>query len=96
MKKFKQKNAGKKFVIVVGTYLIGKERVWSHIAQTFKMKVWIEAERRKAVDLIYSEENANPIIKSLISDSREDAQLHVLPIPCVTYSVKFYLHLFGR
>lgn len=87
VKKFKQNNIGKKFVIVVGTYLVGKERLWSYIAQTFKMKVWIEADRRKAFDLIYSEENANHVVTDSISDVREDAQLHILPIQCIKYPV---------
>ncbi|KAG4068114.1 hypothetical protein HA402_001539 [Bradysia odoriphaga] len=69
IRKFKQRAAGKKFVVVVGSYLVGKERVWSHIAQTFNMKVWLEDERRKAFDLIYSEENDNQIIKNCICDA---------------------------
>ncbi|KAJ6646144.1 DNA cross-link repair 1A protein [Pseudolycoriella hygida] len=83
--KFKEKSAGKKFVIVVGSYLIGKEKVWVHIAQTFKMKVWLEAERRKAFDLIYTNENENAVLKSCISSTREEAQLHVIPINCIHY-----------
>lgn len=95
VKKFKQKNIGKKFVIVVGTYLVGKERLWSHIAQTFNMKVWIEAERRKAFDLIYSEENANPVITGSICDVREDAQLHIVPMQCIKYPVGLVFHIVG-
>lgn len=89
VKKFKEKNIGMKFLIVVGTYSIGKERVWSHIAQTFKMKVWLEAERRKAFNLIYTDENKNHVIKNCVSDEREEAQLHVLPLQCINYKVKF-------
>lgn len=87
MKKFKQKNIDKKFVIVVGTYLVGKERLWCNIAQTFKMKVWIEAERRKAFDLIYTEESENQIIKNCICEVREDAEIHVIPMQCINYPV---------
>lgn len=87
VKKFKAKNIGMKFLIVVGTYLIGKERVWSHIAQTFKMKVWLEANRREAFDLIYSEENGNHAIKEFICDVPEEAQLHVLPLQNISYPV---------
>lgn len=87
IRKFKLRMIGKKFVIVVGSYLVGKERVWSHIAQTFNMKVWLEDERRKAFDLIYTEENDNQIIKNCICDVREEAQLHVIPMQCVNYSV---------
>lgn len=86
--KFQQKNIGTKFVIVVGSYVIGKERVWSHIAQTFKMKVWLEGERRKAFDLIYSDENENQVMKDCICAVREEAQLHVIPIQCINYSVR--------
>ncbi|XP_037042726.1 DNA cross-link repair protein SNM1-like isoform X2 [Bradysia coprophila] len=86
IRKFKQKAAGKKFVVVVGSYMVGKERVWAHIAQTFNMKVWLEDERRKAFDLIYTEENDNQIIKNCICDARDEAQLHVIPIQCVNYA----------
>lgn len=89
VKKFKLKNIGSKFLIVVGSYVIGKERVWSHIAQTFKMKVWLEAERRKAFNLIYADENANHAIKDCICDIREDAELHILPLQCINYKVRF-------
>lgn len=89
VKKFKQKNIGTKFVIVVGSYVVGKERVWSHIAQTFNMKVWLEGERRKAFDLIYSDENENRVLKDHICAAREDAQLHVIPIQCINYAVRF-------
>lgn len=87
IKKFRQKNVGRKFVIVVGSYMVGKERVWCHISQTFNMKVWLEPERRNASDLIYKDENDNPIIKNCICDVREEAQLHVIPMQCVNYAV---------
>lgn len=68
--------------------MIGKEKVWCHIAQTFGMKVWLETERRKAFDLIYSEENQNQVIKDCVCDVRDEAQLHVIPIQCINYSVR--------
>ncbi len=88
MKKFQQKNVDKKFVIVVGSYMIGKERVWSHIAQTFNMKVWLEDERRKALDLIYADENDSQVVKDCICDVRDGGQVHVIPIQCVNYAVR--------
>lgn len=91
MNKFKEKNIGMKFLIVVGTYLIGKERVWSHIAQTFKMKVWMDAKRREAFDLIYSEENGNHAIKEYVCDAPEEAQLHILPLQNISYPVGDFL-----
>lgn len=87
IRKFKLRNVGKKFVILVGSYLVGKERVWSHIAQTFNMKVWLEPERRKAFDLIYAEENDNQTLKKCVRDKREEADLHVIPMHCVNYKV---------
>lgn len=69
-------------IIVVGTYLIGKEKVWMSIAESFDLKVWLEAQRLKTLTCIYPPEH--PIFKRIVSRAT-DATLHVLPLQRVKW-----------
>lgn len=48
VQKYLESNIGEKFLILVGAYLIGKEKVWMSIAEKFNFKVFLEKERYKA------------------------------------------------
>lgn len=89
VQEFVVKNIGNKFKIVIGTYLIGKEKVWIHLIQTFKIKVWFERERRKAMDVIFSEGNDDRRITDYFCNNPSDAQLHVIPLQCINDEVKY-------
>lgn len=70
-------------VIVVGTYLIGKEKVWMSIADAFDLSVWLEASRRRALACIYSP--GHPVFARCVTDAAA-ATLHVLPMQRLTYA----------
>lgn len=70
-------------VIVVGTYLIGKEKVWMSIADAFDLPVWLEASRRRALDCIYPP--GHPIFMLCVADASA-AVVHVLPMQRLTYA----------
>lgn len=62
-------------LVVCGSYLIGKEKIWISIASSFNFKVWMDNNRRKVLDCY-----ANDDILSYVVDKATDASLHVLPI----------------
>lgn len=88
---------GKKFnweniLIVCGSYLIGKEKIWTNIAEQFKLKVWMDSNRRKVLDCI-----ADKRLLDLVTDSQTDATIHVLPINQVRYELLVkYLESFDQ
>lgn len=105
VQRFIKINVMKKYLIVVGTYTIGKtiflrvmfksssmfhytgkENVWMSIANTFKMKVWLEESRRKAAITIYGERS--PSLRMLVPD-KDEANMHVIPLNKVNYKVYF-------
>ncbi|XP_031639317.1 DNA cross-link repair 1A protein-like isoform X2 [Contarinia nasturtii] len=67
-------------LIVCGAYKIGKEKVWLRLAQEFNYKVWIDADRHRAMKCIQNDE-----ISSVLTDFITDAQIHVLPISKINY-----------
>lgn len=69
-------------IIVVGTYLIGKEKVWMSIAEAFDLNVWLEAQRHRTLACIYAP--GHPIFKRIVTQPSA-AQLHVLPLQRVTW-----------
>jgi DNA cross-link repair 1A protein len=48
VQKYLESNIGEKFLILVGAYLIGKERVWMSIAEHFNFRVFLDKDRLKA------------------------------------------------
>ncbi|KAI8060007.1 DNA repair metallo-beta-lactamase-domain-containing protein [Gongronella butleri] len=62
-------------LIVVGTYTIGKERVFHHLAKQFGSKIFVTEQKRR---ILLCQEN--PDLESLITTEQEEAQVHVLPL----------------
>lgn len=71
-----------KSLIVCGAYKIGKEKVWLSIAQEFNYKVWVDVERRKALNCIHDSN-----LLSTLTDSMTDANIHVLPLAHLSYTL---------
>lgn len=71
-------------LIICGAYKVGKEKVWLRIAQEFNYKVWVDDERRKALQCIQNNE-----IMEVLTRSATDANIHVLPLGNVSYQVNF-------
>jgi DNA cross-link repair 1A protein len=97
-KKFLYDNIGEKYLILCGSYLVGKEKIWLSLAKTFNFKVWMEKERRKAFEAICM---ASPEYLSdfnLLVDDEEEADIHVVNMNRLTYPVSFsiILHNFKR
>lgn len=79
-------------VIICGSYLVGKEKIWISIARKFNFKVWMEKERRKALEAICSASDEYlDHLKCLVSDP-EDADIHVVNMLQLSYPVKTYLN----
>uniref|UniRef100_A0A182QVR8 DNA cross-link repair 1A protein n=1 Tax=Anopheles farauti TaxID=69004 RepID=A0A182QVR8_9DIPT len=75
-----KKNIGMKVLIVCGSYLIGKEKVWQEIAMSTGMKVWTEPNRWKALKAI-----AEPQQLSLLVADPLEANIHVLAMNKLSY-----------
>lgn len=67
-------------MIIVGAYVIGKEKIWSAIADRFQYRVWLEPNRRKAVDC-YEDEN----LSRMLVENPVDAKIHVLGLQNLNY-----------
>lgn len=79
---FGKKYNWKNIIIVCGSYLIGKERIWSNIAEHFKFKVWTDDQRLKILNCIDDRR-----LLDLMTDSKTDATIHVLPINKLRYEL---------
>lgn len=91
VRKFLDKNNFNKPLIVVGGYLIGKEKVWIDIAKKFKLKVWADRNRRMALEAINNPEE----LKLLVNDPKK-ATLHLVGLGIVNYDdMKQYLANFS-
>ncbi|GAB0087750.1 DNA cross-link repair 1A protein [Sergentomyia squamirostris] len=77
---FLTKNIGNKNLIIVGTYIVGKEKVWRTLAEHFNLRVWLEPERRRAVECM---EDSN--LLSLLCNDPRTAGIHVLPLGQLSY-----------
>lgn len=84
VKKFLREHTGKPILVIVGSYLIGKEKVWISLAEHFNMKVWLEPQRLKAIECIY--EKSDSIFKSIVKEEK-NATIHVLSMAKMTYKV---------
>lgn len=79
---FLNKHIGAKVLIVCGSYLIGKEKVWMELAVATGMKVWTEPNRWKALSAI-----ADPDQLSLLVADPAAANIHVLAMNKLSYDV---------
>lgn len=85
-----EKHVLDKVLIVVGAYVIGKEKVWTALAERFNLRVWADKNRRDALEAI----NNQDMMKFLVNDPRQ-AQLHVINMGFVNYDdLKNYLEQF--
>lgn len=81
---FLNHNIGQPALIIVGSYLIGKEKVWISLAERFNKKVWLEPQRLKAVECIYK--STDDIFKLIVKE-KADATIHVLSMGALSYKV---------
>lgn len=80
VQRYRTENIGEKYVIVVGTYVIGKERVWASLARELGCKVWLEKKRLEAVECY---EDAS--LLELLETDATKALIHVLPLQNLFY-----------
>lgn len=76
MKDYQLQNIGEKCLIIVGTYVIGKERVWQSIARELDCRVWLEKSRLEAVQCY----NDPALLELLETADPRKALVHVLPL----------------
>lgn len=86
VRRYLEDNIGEKFLIVVGAYLIGKEKVWMSIAREFNFKVYLEKERLKAFKEICtcSPEHFH-IYKNHVTEHLDEADMRVVNMIQLSY-----------
>ncbi len=86
VEKYLESNIGEKFLILVGAYLVGKEKIWMAIARKFNFKVFLEKERFKAFKEICScsIEHFN-FFKNHVTLDEEEADVRVVSMMQITY-----------
>lgn len=62
-------------LVVVGTYLIGKEKIFISVAQALKSKIWADSNKRR----IYKSQD-NSILNDLLVTDPHKANVHILPL----------------
>ncbi|KAL0077914.1 DNA repair metallo-beta-lactamase-domain-containing protein [Phycomyces blakesleeanus] len=72
---FTKKQDNKKLLIVVGTYTIGKERIFYDIAKRINSKIYVTSEKKR---IILCQEN--PELETLLTRDQHEAQVHVIPL----------------
>ncbi|KAI9137652.1 DNA repair metallo-beta-lactamase-domain-containing protein [Paraphysoderma sedebokerense] len=63
----------RKVLVVVGTYLIGKERIFMEIARTLKSKVYANPTKTRILRCL-----ENPELMSMLSSNPKECQVHVV------------------
>lgn len=86
VQRYLEDNIGEKFLIIVGAYLIGKEKVWMSIVKRFNFKVFLEKERLKAFKEICtcSPEHFD-IYKNHVTESIGEADVRVVSMIQMSY-----------
>jgi DNA cross-link repair 1A protein len=78
VQRYLEENIGEKFLIIVGAYLIGKEKVWMAIAKRFNFKVFLDKERLKAFKAICSCSAEHfEVFKNYVTEIESEADVHV-------------------
>lgn len=91
VQRYLEENIGEKFLIVVGAYLIGKEKVWMSIVKRFNFKVFLEKERLKAFKEICTCSAAHlEIFKNHVVEFEEEADVRVVNMVQLSYPVRIY------
>ncbi|XP_039495009.1 DNA cross-link repair 1A protein [Drosophila santomea] len=87
---FLEKNASKRILIVCGSYVIGKEKIWLALAKEFTLRVWTESNRSTAVRCLKW-----PELDSVLTEDPREANLHVVAMGKISYpSLVDYFSLF--
>lgn len=93
VEKYLEENIGEKFLIIVGAYLIGKEKVWMSIVKHFNFKVYLEKERLKAFKAICSCSAEHlEIYRKYVTENEEEADVRVVNMIQLSYPVCIRLH----
>lgn len=88
VEKYLEANIGEKFLIIVGAYLIGKEKAWMSIVQRFNFKVYLEKERLKAFKAICSRSAEHlEIYKKYVTEQENEADVRVVSMIQLSYPV---------
>ncbi|KAJ2227436.1 DNA cross-link repair protein PSO2/SNM1 [Coemansia sp. RSA 485] len=69
---------GSRVLFVVGTYTIGKEKLFIDIACRIKSKIYVKPDKRKLLECI-----ASPSIMALLTDDMYEAQVHAVSLGTV-------------
>ncbi|KAG5675357.1 hypothetical protein PVAND_005266 [Polypedilum vanderplanki] len=86
VQKYLETNIGEKFLILVGAYLIGKEKVWMSIAKKFNFKVYLEKERLKGFkEICTCSIEHYQFFKNHITLDENDADIRVVSMLQITY-----------
>ena len=79
---FQKKHPNQRILYICGSYVIGKEKFWSKLAEDFQLKVWAEGNRYKALMALNDEQ-----INKLLVDQPTDANMHVIAMGKLSYLV---------
>lgn len=82
---FQEKHPNQRILYICGSYVIGKEKFWSKLAEDFKLKVWAEGNRYKALKALNDEQ-----INKLLVDQATEANMHVIAMGKLSYLVSFF------
>lgn len=86
VQKYLENNIGEKFLILVGAYLIGKEKVWMAIAERFNFKVFLEKDRFKSFkEICTSSIEHYQFFKNHITLTETEADIRVVNMSQVSY-----------
>ncbi|KAI8047583.1 DNA repair metallo-beta-lactamase-domain-containing protein [Gilbertella persicaria] len=64
-----------RLLIVVGTYSLGKERIFIEIAKALNSKIFVTEQKRHMLDCFHDSE-----LNAMLTDEQKEAQVHVIPI----------------
>ncbi|KXJ71870.1 hypothetical protein RP20_CCG019455 [Aedes albopictus] len=84
------RNIGARVLIVCGSYLIGKEKVWAELAAQFNYKVWTEPNRRKALAAV-----DDALQNQWLVDDAKFADIHVLSMNKLSYDYRGRINIIG-
>lgn len=87
VQKYLENFIGEKFIILVGAYLIGKEKVWMSIAEKFNFKVYLEKERFKAFkEICTASVSCFKFYKKHVTMNEAEAEIRVVNMLQITYN----------
>ncbi|XP_037730694.1 DNA cross-link repair 1A protein [Drosophila subpulchrella] len=77
---FIEKNPAKRILMVCGSYVIGKEKIWLALANEFSLRVWTEPNRSMAAKCLQL-----PDLEAVLTDDPRKANLHVITMGKISY-----------